>query len=91
MVWRKVLSASIVEIGGRLAYLWHGLAVKTHHNSTHWLTIVLNVEEDLVCDLWSLGCGRSLAHEEKGGSKEDHQGDDDSLKVRHAEEHQAVA
>jgi len=38
----------------KAAHLWHRVAIETHHNPPEGLAILLNVEIDLVRDLWPL-------------------------------------
>lgn len=43
--------------------------------------------DDLMCDFWPLRSSSVLCHEDKSRGEENQEGDDDSLKIRHGEEH----
>ena len=59
------------------AYLGHSLSIQSHNDPTKRLSVMLNVEIDLVRNLGSFG-GSSLAHEQKCSGQDDHQRDHDS-------------
>lgn len=67
-----------------LGCLWHSLAVKTHHNASNLFIAVLDVEVDLVGDLWSLSSScSSLSEKDKDDGQNDHQRDEESLNGCH--------
>ena len=47
------------------------LAVKTHHNATHWLVAMADVEVDLVGDLWAFSSFSCLGEEDKGDGEDE--------------------
>ena len=67
-----------------LSGLWDSLSVETHNNATQWLVAMLNVEVDLVGDLWALAGGLGgIGEEEEGGSQDQEEGDNEALEVKH--------
>jgi len=50
--------------------LGNRLSVQTHHNSTHGVVAMLDVEVNLVCDLGALGSFSGLSEEQKGNSED---------------------
>jgi hypothetical protein len=68
LVWNSLAST----------YLRHSLSIQPHDDPTKRLSVMLNIEIDLIRNLGSFG-GSSLAHEQKCSGQDDHQRDHDSL------------
>ena len=66
------------------AHLGDSLAVEAKDNTSEVLVAMLDVEVDLVGDLWSLtSCLGSLSEVDEGESQDDQHREEDTLNARH--------
>lgn len=63
-------------------YLWHSLAIQTNDDSPKLLVSMLDVEVDLVRDLWAL-CVSGLSEEDERKGQNDQKRDNNSLNAGH--------
>lgn len=72
--------------GDKDNYLWHRATVQTHHNTSHALVAMLNVEINLLGDFGALRGFGGLREVDEAERQNDEERDEDTLNARHLEQ-----